>query len=497
MPPFLNFPPLLPRLTVACVSKELRDFVYDHHELWSTIRASTAGDDTPSPFDATLAWASARRKVLHLRACIHESDFCADGLLDPQERVDAKVATLTRSLTSLDRLTSLSIRIDAGNRAKCPASQISALVAACSPSLRQLSVISCDLSEPIDASRLANLTSLALHASAGKVAAPAALPTGLKRLSITGLGGSELPRALASISALESLSLDWASGEVSEEVTPDWSLLSTAQHAQQGQGATAQNSAVHDWTAHLSHLSLGYFAAEAMPAALPPTLRSLELQWNLQTCEQGLKKAPQFDVDAFHASFAALEPLTRLTHLNLNSALGSWGLPPAVLKLTQLESLGVAGNCSSFDVAPGSGRWPERTVKDIAPQLRAFPKLRALDIEILEAAHGWEHLAALPLLEELRLGRSEAAEVYLLPAVKGTIGKGLIRLLPALQHLKEVRTEGMLLPATAVCRRWARLLGFEASELRQEAAAAVEVLHSRGVALERWYSWPFAPGHNI
>lgn len=331
--------------------------------------------------------------------------------------------------------------------------------------------------------------------------APQCLPDNLERLEVCCFGQPELPEALTGVSRLKALTLDWAWENMNGAVTPDLSLLEKTKSNHNGQDWW--------WCDHLTHLGLGYFQAQALPEALPASLVSLDLQWNLRTAEPSCRKLG-FDVESFHRSFSCLEPLTALTHLNLNNALGAWGLPPSVAKLTQLESLGVAGTAPSWPLIDfidddddgmniggnnnnGLLAFPPRGGPPLAPQLARFRRLKCLDVEIYEAAVEWEDLATLTGLERLRLAKSKGAEGYVHPDVRAVVGRGLVRLLPVLSALKEVHTEGMLLPATAACGRWERLLGFESPELRKEAAAAVETLRSRKVALSRWFTWPFGP----
>lgn len=488
---------------MACTCRALRDIVYDHNELWPNLSAVGAASDadgtTPSPFDDTLAWAQARGRVRRLRA--HITPHTARGgryLAGTPANADAapwigrSFRSLTRCVGRLDRLVSLHVCLEVGpssGASPAPgdgARAVAALVAAAPATLRQLTLRVPDLHLPAAASRLTALTALVLDSpdaggaalSGGVRISLAALPAGLRRLAVGSLAAPELPRALTGVSALESLSLDWAGDAAAESpAAPDFSLL--------------EAPAAAGWaTGHLTALSLGYFAAAALPKALPPTLRSLELQWNYVACEPASRK-DGFRVEDFHASFSCLGPLTEMTHLCLNRALGGWGLPPAVARLSQLRSLGVAG-ADPGEVASLQG--PARPPGTLAAQVAAaFPRLTSLDIEILDAAAGWEELATLGELARLRLGRGGQPETYVQPAVHASLGRGLVRLLPALPALKEVHTEGMLLPATAACARWARLAGFDAPELRGEAEAAVEAMHRRGVALARWYSGAASP----
>jgi hypothetical protein len=565
-------------LHVACVSTHLRDYVYDHAELWANVVA--VAPPCPSPaappgrFAGTLAWAAKRQRVRRLRVAVQEEAWRGQGgaRLPPDAFAALATAQLASCLTALRGLISLDVWLADDYAAPCGPALVAALLApgsgdaAAVPALRQLSLRAPCVHLPAEAAALSGLTALSLRApargeGAGVWVDPGALPPGLRRLRLSGCAEAALPPALGAVAGLRSLEVDWAGDGAAPAVRPDLSLL-------EGGGA---------WTAQLTHLSLGHFAAAALPKALPRGLRALELKWNvqvrdacvllyvtaapplpaavfctlfvllspffcrvlgagrrppaarpslppaarslsapalvprscttpssalsppflrpltlprpLQTAEWEWRKDAAADdhVAAFHDSFSALTPLTALTRLNLNGSVGGWGLPPAVQALTQLESLGVAG------ASPFGGRGAAGAAA-LAPQLRRLRRLRRLDVEIVEAAAGWADLAALTALEELRLGKSGDPEQYCQPGVKRVVGAGLVALLPALPALREVHTEGMLLPATPACGRWNRLLGFEAPELRAAAVAAVEALHGRGVALRRWYAAPYGPG---
>lgn len=464
------------RLAVAGTCRALRDFVYRHSELWPNITASGAlGNGISGP----LNWAAERRHVRRLRVTL-------SGLPTTQN-CEETVKSLARAVHNLQELVSLQVTMDVGLVPMDPMETI--FPASGAPlklprTLKQLTLAAPSLHLPSSMSELTALTALSLRSvdssrmGDGVTFAPDSLPRGLLILEIGSLGQTHLPEALKSVEALQSLTVDWAWEGTDAAVAPELSLLEES-----SSGDTGRRS----WCDHLTHLGLGYFEAKALPKALPPSLKSLDLQWNLTTTESCCRKA-SVDVDTFHASFSCLQPLTALKHLCLNNALGGWGLPDAVTRLTQLESLGVAGTSPLW-------HWEGRRA-DIAPQLSAnFPNLKSLDIEIYEAAAGWEHIAKCSKLERLRLGKSAAAEAYVRSDVRAVVGRGLVRLLPALPALKEVHTEGMLLPATSACRRWERLLlGFEADSVRAEAAAAVDGLYRCCVALYRWYSWPFWPG---
>lgn len=494
------------RLTVACTSRDLRDFVYDHFELWPNLSAvgSAGGCPSPvcdrvmsnSPFEDTLDWAQARGRVRRLRAVInpHCNGRGCSRPADPSDRwIENSFLCLSRCIPRLDILISLHISLDVGS-SMCPASDapfVTDLINSLPSTLKQLTLRIPNLHLPASTARLTALSSLALHSpdttgiDSGVILHPNSLPKGLLHLEIGSLGPAALPEALAGVAALQSLAVDWAGAPAEAPIIPDFSLLENSLGALPSPDFSSSQKESGKWnTSHLTHLSLGYFQAAALPRALPPTLKSLELQWNLTTCEPACIKAG-FNIDEFHASFSSLAPLTALTHLNLNKALGGWGLPPAVLRLTQLESLGVTGT------DPGTP-WTSRGT-DLASQLGTFKKLKKLDVEIYDAAAGWEHLTRLTNLERLRLGRGEQPEAYVAPNVQATIGRGLVKLLPGLPKLKEVHTEGMLLPATAACARWARLAGANTPEAAAEAAAAIESLHARQVVLQRWYAWPFWP----
>jgi hypothetical protein len=506
------------RLTVARTSCGLRDFVYDHFELWPNLNAVGAASSSPSlssptnkvdaitkkvrssSFEKTLAWAEARGKIRRLRAAInpHKHEQSTSSKL-PAEWIESSFQRLTSTLPHLSSLISLHITLDIGDYA-CPqpgASFVHDLIAVAPKTLKQLTLRVPNIHFPEEGGRLSALTALSLHspdatgAGSGVQIHPKSLPSGLLHLSIGSLGSSSLPEALVGVKALESLAVDWASDPAEPAVVPDFSLLESSlfddsMTIEDKDSDFTSTASDRRWnTAHLTHLSLGYFQAAALPSKLPPTLRSLDLQWNLTAVEPSCRKAG-FSVEEFHNSFSSLAPLTALTHLNLNKALGVWGLPPAVLKLTQLESLGVSG-------ADPSACWVSALRAELPQQLQVFKNLKKLDIEIFDAAAGWEHLTALTGLERLRLGRGGQPEAYVRGDVQSVIGRGLVKLLPALPALKEVHTEGMLLPATSACARWARLAGFEAPELRDEAVNAVAKLSERRVMLQRWFCWPFSP----
>ena len=461
-----------------------------------------------SPFEETLAWAQARGRVRRLRVAInpHCNGRGCSRPADPSDRwIENSLSCLSGCIPRLNTLVSLHITLDVGSF-KCPAADssfVAGLVDALPTTLKQLTLRIPNIHFPASAARLTALSSLALHSpdttgpDSGVTLHAKSLPAGLLHLEIGSLGSAALPEALTGVAALQSLAVDWAGAPVESPTLPDFSLLESSldisaskiRNLSSGDNMevdnNSKNTAAGFWnTAQLTHLSLGYFQAAALPRALPPTLKSLELQWNLTTCEPSCIKAG-FNIDQFHASFSSLAPLTALTHLNLNKALGGWGLPPAVLRLTQLESLGVTGT------DPGTP-WTSRG-NDLAAQLSRFRNLKKLDVEIYDAAAGWEHLAQLKNLERLRLGRGDQPECYVGADVQAIIGRGLVKLLPALPALKEVHTEGMLLPATPACARWARLAGADSPEAMAEAEAAVESLHARQVVLQRWYAWPFWP----
>lgn len=508
----LRLMPLKTRLNVACTSRDLRDFVYDHFELWPNLNAvgsalssssscsSTTSKVRSSSFEKTLAWAEARGKIRRLRAALnphkYEQSTCKKL---PSEWIQNSFQRLTSTLPHLSSLISLHITLDIGDYAPTQpgSSFITDLISVAPRTLKQLTVRVPNIHFPEDGSKLTALTALSLHSpdatgiGSGVQIHPNSLPSGLLHLSIGSLGSSSLPEALIGVKALESLAVDWASDPAEAAVIPDFSILEGSLTSEKLSDVDTtmdeDNSASSTaWsTAHLTHLSLGYFQAAALPRKLPQTLRSLDLQWNLTAVEPACRKAG-FSVEEFHNSFSSLAPLTALTHLNLNKALGVWGLPPAVLKLTQLESLGVSG-------ADPSACWVSALRAELPQQLQVFKNLRKLDIEIFDAAAGWDHLTMLTALERLRLGRGGQPEAYVRQDVQSVIGRGLVKLLPALPALKEVHTEGMLLPATSACARWARLAGFEAPELREEALVAVAKLSERRVMLQRWFCWPFSP----
>jgi hypothetical protein len=455
-----------------------------------------------SSFEKTLAWAEARGKIRRLRTAMNPHKYEQSSCKKlPSEWIQNSFQRLTSTLPHLSSLISLHITLDIGDYAPTQpgASFITDLIAVVPKTLKQLSLCVPNIHFPEDGSKLAALTALSLHSpdttgvGSGVQIHPKSLPSGLLHLSIGSLGSSCLPEALVRVKALESLAINWASDPAEAAVIPDFSLLEGCSLSSENlsDADTRMNEdtmavASTGWnTAHLTHLSLGYFQAAALPRKLPPTLRSLDLQWNLTAVEPACRK-DGFSVEEFHNSFSSLAPLTALTHLNLNKALGVWGLPPAVLKLTQLESLGVSG-------ADPSACWVSALRAELPQQLQVFKKLRKLDLEIFDAAAGWEHLTMLTALERLRLGRGGQPEAYVRQDVRSVIGRGLVKLLPALPALKEVHTEGMLLPATGSCSRWARLAGFEAPELREEAVIAVEKLSERRVMLQRWFCWPFSP----
>jgi len=496
---------------VACTSRGLRDFVYDHFELWPNLNAvgsalssssscsCTTRKVRSSSFEKTLAWAEARGKIRRLRAAMNPHKYEQSSCKKlPSEWIQNSFQRLTSTLPQLTSLISLHITLDIGDYAPTHpgASFITDLIAVMPETLKQLTLRVPNIHFPEDGAKLTALTALSLHSpdatgiDSGVQIHPNSLPSGLLHLSIGSLGSSSLPEALVGVRALESLAIDWASDPAEAAVIPDFSLLEGSLTSENLSDATNPinegTAASSGWsTAHLTHLSLGYFQAAALPRKLPPTLCSLDLQWNLTAVEPACRK-DGFSVEEFHNSFSSLAPLTALTHLNLNKALGVWGLPPAVLKLTQLESLGVSG-------ADPSACWVSALRAELPQQLQVFKNLRKLDIEIFDAAAGWEHLATLTALEQLRLGRGGQPEAYVRQDVRSVIGRGLVKLLPALPALKEVHTEGMLLPATSACSRWARLAGFEAPELREEAVIAVEKLSERRVMLQRWFCWPFSP----
>jgi hypothetical protein len=506
------------RLNVACTSRDLRDFVYDHFELYPNINAvgsvistSSSSKDVldhattrnvarSSSFEKTLAWAEARGKIRRLRAAINPHKYEQSSCRKlPTKWIENSFRHLASTMPHLSSLISLHITLDIGDYA-CPepgASFVRDLITVAPKTLKQLTLCIPNIHFPEDGAKLTALTALSLHSpdatgvGSGVQIHPNSLPSGLLHFSIGSLGSSSLPEALLGVKALESLAVDWASDPAEAAVVPDFSLLegsltSSFSPSEDNYEEDAMKDQNRRWnTAHLTHLSLGYFQASALPRRLPPTLRSLDLQWNLTAVEPACRKAG-FSVEEFHNSFSSLAPLTALTHLNLNKALGVWGLPPAILKLTQLESLGVSG-------ADPSACWVSALRAELPQQLQVFRNLRKLDIEIFDAAAGWDHLASLKKLEVLRLGRGGQPEAYVRGDVQSVIGHGLVRLLPALPALKEVHTEGMLLPATSACSRWARLAGLEAPEFREEAANAVEKLSERRVMLQRWFCWPFSP----
>lgn len=511
---------------MAALSRSFRDFIYDHHELWPNLTAKTdSSGDKNAIFQQTLMWAFKRHKIRRLQAIIKNDSTSNSSPLPPslqQDVLSSCLNSLSHSLIPMSNLISLTITIDIPSSAHGTRScnQLATLIRSVPTTLKQLCISGCNLQFPSEGARLTALTSLVLYGSRsshtlpsspstadllaiqdgnetplsipvrgapslprGVIFQPNSLPASgsLKHLHIGHLGTPSLPDSLTALRGIKSLSIDWAADDI-EATVPDFSLLEQCSSPETaGDGKDA-------WSSSLTHLSLGYYQATTLPERLPPTLKSLSLQWNIRTSEDMCRKADNegvaFDVDAFHRSFKCLESLTMLTHLNLNNALGGWGLPSSVQKLTQLQSLGVVGSNPFY-------HWNGRK-ESIPLQLQAFKQLRSLDVEVYEASSHWECLAQLTNLERLRLGRGESPEAYVAPSVKNTIGTGLVRLLPALPKLKEVCTEGMMLPATASCGQWNRLMGSGVPPgMQEDAARAVKELGERGVALQRWYAWPF------
>eukprot|EP00890_Picochlorum_soloecismus_P004361 jgi/Picsp_1/4926/NSC_02290-R1_---NA--- len=517
------------RLRVACVSRQLKDFVYEHHELWENInvvaekeqpmrRYSSSTDlcgsahkkraMTKQGYKGALSWAASRREVRRLRVVVKDDDAdmrmmtsrksqknLMQLLEDPKSdtavaQEDSPMRLLVSTTAKLPNLISLSVSAPAYSN-DCEFELLSRMIPTLGSSLKQLVLSSGDgLCVPNSLASLGGLQSLCLQSCTGGGVRieDLALPASLKHLKIGGLAEDCLPQALKCVASLESLDINWAVDQDEEGApTPDLSLLKASEH----------------WCSNLKSLRLGYFEATRLPEWLPTSLIELELQWNLRTCAFENSRKEDVDVDDFLQSFDVMLPLKNLKHLNLNNAVGQWGLPSAVCKLHQLESLGVVTG-SGEEGAHGSAHPSNRAQREHPPIPRgalakqvasSFPNLKSLDIEIFEAASEAGSLAQLKHLQHLRLGKGESPETYVRPDVRVVVGRGLIKLLPSLPELEQVQTEGMLLPATASCGRWNRLLGFEAEELRSQAAAAVETLYRRGVALSRWYAWPFGTGN--
>jgi hypothetical protein len=474
-------PTLTRRLAVACCSRELAAFVDARPELWPAVEAVAETGGPPEEaarLEGALGWAAARTRVRRLRVALRDDARAERRLAGApafEERAGAAVAALGAALSASVALASLDLELPSGpaalpDRAR-PAfgrALAAALSAGAGPTLRQLSVRAWAVELPPSAgAAFSRLEALALDAASGRGARlpRGCLPRGLVRLRLSGLAEPELPPALQDLDGrLEVLELRWADGPAAalDAAGPDLSLLAAP-------GPRA-------WCGALRVLAVAVPGAAALPAALPRGLEALTLKWGAAAASAAWRKGSRFDRDPFHASCAALAPLESLTHLCLNNAVGGWGLPPAVAALTRLESLGVAGS------APGDAAWG-RAAAALPPQLTRLARLRRLDIEIIEAADGWAELAKLTSLEYLRLGRGGAPEEY--AAAAPAISAGLAALLPALPALKEVSTEGMLLPATRTGGRWARLGGGAPGPAAADAAAA---LAARGVALRRWYS---------
>jgi hypothetical protein len=514
------------RLRVACVSRQLKDFVYEHHELWENInvvaekeqpmrRYSSSTDlcenakkkramTTKLGYKGALAWAASRREVRRLRVVVKDDDadmrmmtsrksqknlmqLLEDSKSDANAQEDSPMRLLVSTTAKLPNLISLSVSAPAYSN-DYEFEILSKMIPTLGSSLKQLVLSSGDgLYVPNSLASLGGLQSLCLQSCTGGGVRleDSALPESLKHLKIGGLAENCLPHALKSVGSLESLDINWAVDQDEEGApAPDFSLLNESE----------------PWCSNLRSLRLGYFEATRLPDWLPATLIELELQWNLKTCAFENTRKEDVDVDDFLQSFDVMLPLRNLKRLNLNNAVGQWGLPSAVRKLHQLESLGVVTG-SGEEAAHGNGaQSSSRAQREHPPIPRgalakqvasSFPNLKSLDIEIFEAASEAASLAQLKHLKHLRLGKGESPETYVRPDVRVVVGRGLIKLLPSLPKLEQVQTEGMLLPATASCGRWNRLLGFEAEELRSQASAAVETLYRRGVALSRWYAWPF------
>lgn len=510
------------RLQVACTCKQLKEFVYEHHELWSTIsvvaekesklsRSPSALGLHPahpkrhmnsSGYRGALRWTAERKEVRRLRVVLHDEEAEArmvrsrksqknlqqllqeSTMMRDEWEGGSPMQLLVNTASELPSLISLAISAPAYSN-DLSFELLPRLIPALNPNIKQIVLTSSDmLKVPNSLRSLRGLVSLSLESSTGGGVSLAAesLPSGLKHLKIGGLLNDMIPEALSGVEGLESLDINWAVDDDKDQArTPDFSVLSQKQ----------------PWCTRLKRLSLGYFEASSLPDWLPESLTHLELQWNLKTCMNEDSKQ-QLDVDVFHRSFDCLIPLKQLVHLNLNNFIGQWGIPEAVCALSQLEYLGVVSARSDLLEAPvGQGTPvapPIQRGRIAATIAKNFPNLKRLDIEIYEASIGARELTALKYLERLRLGRGESPETYVRLDVKDVVGRGLIFLLPSLPNLTEVQTEGMLLPATASCGRWNRLLGFEAEELRAQASAAVKCLQDRGVALSRWYAWPFAGG---
>ena len=499
--------------------------MYEHHELWENINVVAEKEQpmrryssstnlcgsaqkkramtTKLGYKGALAWAASRREVRRLRVVVKDDDadmrmmtsrksqknllqLLEDSKSDTIAQEDSPMRLLVSTTAKLPNLISLSVSAPAYSN-DCEFELLSKMIPTLGSSLKQLVLSSGDgLYVPNSLASLEGLQSLCLQSCTGGGVRieDSAFPASLKRLKIGGLAEDCLPQALKSVTSLESLDINWAVDQDEEGApAPDFSSLNASE----------------SWCSNLRSLRLGYFEATRLPDWLPTSLIELELQWNLKTCAFENTRKEDVDVDDFLQSFDVMLPLRNLKRLNLNNAVGQWGLPSAVRKLHQLESLGVV--TGSGEAAHGGGAQsstrPQREHPPIprgalAKQVASsFPNLKSLDIEIFEAASEAASLAQLKHLTHLRLGKGESPETYVRPDVRVVVGRGLIKLLPSLPELEQVQTEGMLLPATASCGRWNRLLGFEAEELRSQASAAVETLYRRGVALSRWYAWPF------
>ena len=248
-----------------------------------------------------------------------------------------------------------------------------------------------------DLAPLSALTALRLALEPGPAKARLALPAGLRLLELSLMHCDRddelpapskeagLPPGLAGATRLESLWVEWGSyagyvGEVPWQPLPtDLSLLDAGQHA---------------WCRQLTYLGLSKLEVTALPRALPPELRALDL---VELCEPELQQA-------FGASMTALEPLRRLRRLTLPHG-GPVSLPPAVARISSLEVLDLTGGAyqteSLAELHSTGGNWDGLLTPPAA--LAKLPRLRHLSIHIDGLNGAADVFGRMPRLETLRL----------------------------------------------------------------------------------------------
>ena len=207
-----------------------------------------------------------------------ELSVCACALADgaPAAVGRAVAAGLgARADCPLDRLRSL--ELDLSFHGECAVTLARAPHAALVPLPRGLAQLDARLDSAHllpDLAPLSALTALRLLLHGQPARGALALPPSLRRLALSllpppGDADASLPPGIAAATRLESLALSWGGSTEDHRLRrrlgppfSDLSLLDASRHA---------------WCRQLTDLGLSEVAVEALPAALPPELRTLEM----------------------------------------------------------------------------------------------------------------------------------------------------------------------------------------------------------------------------